>query len=107
MRQFLSGVAGDAADTTQMTEGLRAHLSKGAGAYSDPKSEIKEAMKDLKSFSFIACKDVEKRGVERIGFGVKNLCSYKMVTGRETHYATFYLTAQDKIADIWLYSHDE
>lgn len=107
LKQFLSNVASGATDSAQMTEGLRARFNYEALNYTTSKSEITAIMKDLKSVSFIACKDVEKRKVERIGFRVKNLCSYKLVTGQETHFVTFYLTAQDKIADIWIYSHSE
>jgi len=107
LKQFLSNVASNSLDSAQMTEGYRARFSYDALDYTTSKSEIPAIMKDLKSFSFIACKNVEKRKVERIGFQVKNLCSYKLATGQETHFLTFYLTAQDKIADIWIYSHPE
>jgi len=103
LKQFLSSVASGAIDSAQMTEGLRARFNNEALDYTTSKSEIMAIMKDLKSFSFIACKNVEKRKVERIGFQVKNLCSYKIATGQKTHFITFYLTAEDKIADIWIY----
>ena len=103
LKQFLSSVASGAIDSAQMTEGLRARFNNEALDYTTSKSEIMAIMKDLKSFSFIACKNVEKRKVERIGLQVKNLCSYKIATGQKTHFITFYLTAQDKIADIWIY----
>jgi len=103
LKQFLSSVASGAIDSAQMTEGFRSRFSYDALNYTTSKSEIPAIMKDLKSFSFVACKNVEKRRVERIGFQVKSLCSYKAATGQKTHFITFYLTAQDKIADIWIY----
>jgi CubicO group peptidase (beta-lactamase class C family) len=107
LKQFLSSVASGAIDSAQMTEGFRARFSYDALDYTTSKSEIPAIMKDLKSFSFVACKNVETRKVERIGTQIKNLCSYKIVTRQKTHFFTFYLTAQDKIADIWIYSHPE
>ena len=104
LKQFLSSVASGATDSAQMTEGLRARFGYDALNFTTSKSEIMTIMKDLKSFSFISCKNVEKRKVERIGFQVKNLCSYKLATRQKTYFLTFYLTAQDKIADIWIYN---
>lgn len=97
LKQFLSSVESGAIDSAQMSEGFRARFS------SDQKSDITKFMKSLKSFSYVDCKNVEKRGIERIGSQIKNLCSYKIVTGQKTHFVTFYLTAQDKVADIWIY----
>lgn len=106
LKQFLSSAASGAADAAQMTEGLRARFNNEALDYTTSKSAITAIMNDLKSFSFIACKNVEKRKVERIGFQVKNLCSYRVASGNETNFITFYLTGQGKIADIWIYSHE-
>lgn len=100
LKQFLSSVSSGAVDSEQMTEGFRARFG------SNQKDDITDFMEDLKLFSYIDCKNVEKRGIERIGFPIKNLCSYKVVTGQKTHFVTFYLTEQDKVADIWIYSND-
>lgn len=97
LKQFLSSVASGAINSAQMTEEFRARFS------SDQKSDITEFMKDLKLFSYVDCKNIEKRGIERIGFQIKNLCSYKIVTRQKTHFVTFYLTVQDKVAGIWIY----
>jgi len=77
LKKFLSSVASGAIDSAQMTEGLRARFNNEALDYTTSKSEITAIMKDLKSFSFIACKNVEKRKVERIGFQVKNYVATK------------------------------
>lgn len=107
LKQFLSTVASDSLDSSQMTEGLRARFNNETLDWTTSKSAIIPIMKGLKSFSFIACMNVETRKIERIGFPVKYLCSYRAVSGKETNFITFYLTGPGKIADIWIYSHDE
>ncbi len=98
LRQFLSDVANGIKDIPRTTPGLRARLT------AEIRSEVVAIGKELKSFSHIACSNVERRGATRIGAVVSRLCDYKMMTGQKKHYATFYLTSQDDVADIWLYS---
>ncbi|HEX6847607.1 MAG TPA: serine hydrolase domain-containing protein [Chitinophagaceae bacterium] len=107
LKEFLLSVAGSSIDSTQMTEGLFNRWTHEYYVYSNPKSEITDMVKDLKSFTFIACKDVQNKKIEKVGINVKSLCSYKIVAGAKTHFVTFYLTAEDKIADVWSYSHSE
>ena len=99
LRQFLSDVANGVKDSPHMSPGLRTRLT------TDNRSEVEAILKELKSFSHIACSDVERRGVTCIGATVSRLCDYKAVGGRKTHYFTFYLTPEDRVADMWIYSY--
>lgn len=101
LKQFLSDVANGADTSPRMTQGLRLRLT------ADNKSEVAAILKDLKSFVPISCENIEQRGVVRIGARVSNLCDYKVITGQKTHYVTFYLTAQDQVADMWIYAYDK
>ncbi len=100
LKQFLSGIAEGFVDSEQMTEGFRTRFS------SDQKSDIIEFMKDLKAFSYVECKNVEKLGIERIGSRISDICHYKAKTERKNYFVSFYLTAQNKFADMWIYSND-
>ncbi len=57
-------------------------------------------MKDVKSFTFVACDDVQERRIERFAVPVSRICYYKAVTPLETWYCWFYLTADGKGADF-------
>ncbi len=57
-------------------------------------------MKDVKSFTFVACDDVQERRTEHFGVPVTRICHYKAVTSLETRYCWFYLTADGKVADF-------
>jgi hypothetical protein len=54
----------------------------------------------LKSFNFIACDETGAKVVERLGERVIRACYYRMLTGTETRYYTFWLTADGKVADF-------
>lgn len=97
LKQFLSGVADGMIDSEQLTTGFRARIS------SDQKSDITEFMKNLKSFSYVDCKNVEKRGIERIGSRISDICHYNAKTESKNYFVSFYLTAQNTVADIWIY----
>lgn len=107
LKNFLLSVANTSINSAQMTEGLFYRWSHEQYVYGNPTSEIADIVKDLESFAFITCKNVQNQQLERVGAQVKNLCSYKITGRHETHFVTFYLTAQDKIADVWIYSHSE
>lgn len=54
----------------------------------------------LKSFTFIACDQVGAREVVRLGERVSRACYYRMLTGSETRYYTFWLTADGRVAEF-------
>lgn len=99
LREFLVDVANGVKDSPHMSPGLRARLT------ADNRSEVGAILKELKTFSYIACSDIERRGVTRIGAAVSRLCEYKAADGQKTHYITFYLTPEDRVADMWIYSY--
>ena len=93
LRDFLSTIArGD--NPPLMMPGLRAVLTPAISA------TITRRLKELKSFSFLACNEMQGRVVERLGAQVSRTCYYKMVTGSETRYYVFWLTSDDKVADF-------
>ncbi len=58
-------------------------------------------VKDIQSFKFIACDDIQHNRVARYGVAVKEVCYYRMVThGEEEYFWTFYLAADDSVADL-------
>ena len=97
-KEFLSGVADGVVDSEQLTMGFRTRFS------SDQKNDIVEIMKNLQSFSYLDCKNVEQRGIERIGSRISGICHFKAKTESKDYFVSFYLTAQDKVADIWIYN---
>lgn len=57
-------------------------------------------LKDLTSFTFLACDKVENRGIKQMGSLVDRICYFKLVTTKKTFYYTFWLTADGLIADF-------
>jgi D-alanyl-D-alanine carboxypeptidase len=99
LKQFLSKASGGEVEAGQTTEGFRARFG------ADRKIEIAELMKDLRAFSFIGCKSVLNGNVECLGSPVSRLCHYKADAGGKKHFVTFYLTSDERVADLWMYSH--
>jgi D-alanyl-D-alanine carboxypeptidase len=97
LKHLLSGVAAGVVDSEQLAPGFRSRFS------SDQKSAITGTMRNLQSFSYIGCKNVEKRGVERIGSKISDICHYRARTPSKDYFISFYLTAQNEVADIWIY----
>ncbi len=67
------------------------------------RASVKRALKDARSFSFIAGEDVAWRDLVRNGASVGRLSYYKLVTPSNARYYTFFLTNEDKIADLESY----
>jgi hypothetical protein len=61
---------------------------------------IAERMATLKSFTFIMCDEMSSRVIEHLGERISRVCYYKM-TGAETRYYTFWLTADVRVADFY------
>jgi D-alanyl-D-alanine carboxypeptidase len=93
LRDFLSNLAEGEA-TPLMTAGLRERRSGASVA------NLAKRLQELKSFTFLICDEVKERIVERFGAQISRTCYYRMVTGSETRYYGFFLTADDKVADF-------
>ncbi len=96
MRKLLSDIANGVTDSPLMTPERNATLNPVFMRYIATPSSLK----DLKSFTFVACDDVRERRIDRFGVRVSRICYYRLVTALETRYLSFYLTADDKVADI-------
>ncbi len=94
MRGVLSDIANGVKDSPHMTPGFQQSAASGYGGY----PSVRRYLKDLKSFTFLACDDVQEP--ERFGGLVRRVCYYKAVTPLETWYCWFYLTADGKVADF-------
>jgi len=91
MRSVLSDIANEVKDSPHMTPEFQ---EQRWGALN------RRYMKDVKSFTFVACDDVQERRIERFAVPVSRICYYKAVTPLETWYCWFYLTADGKVADF-------
>ncbi len=60
-----------------------------------------ERLATLKSFTFVSCDDAQARAVERLGARVSRVCHYRLVNAEETRYYSFWLTADNTVADFW------
>ena len=96
MRKLLSDIANGVTDLPRMTPERNATLSPIFMRYIATSSSLK----DVKSFTFIACDNVEDRRIDRFGVRVSRICYYKLVNALETRYLSFYLTPDAKVADI-------
>jgi CubicO group peptidase (beta-lactamase class C family) len=93
LQDFLSQIA-NGEQAPLMTPGLRAALSP------NTQSIIAPRLKTLKAFTFVMCDEVQGRAVERHSARISQRCYYKMMTGSETYYYTFWLTSQGQVADF-------
>jgi hypothetical protein len=92
-QDFLSHIAhGEHAPL--MTPGLRAALNPNAPGI------LATRLKAFNAFTFITCDKVQGRTVERHGPRISQLCYYKMTSGSETYYYTFWLTPPGQVADF-------
>jgi CubicO group peptidase (beta-lactamase class C family) len=93
LRGLLTSIAyGD--DSPLLTLGLVTSLNLNV------KNITATRLKKLTSFTFIICEDVRLRVVARYGERINDICYYKMKTGSETYYYTFWMTAEDRVADF-------
>ncbi len=96
MRKLLSDIANGVTDSLLMTPERNATLNPVFMRYIATSSSLK----DVKSFTFVACDNVEERRIDRFGVRVSRICYYKLVNALETRYLSFYLTPDAKVADI-------
>jgi len=97
LRQTLRDALADLAhgtDTSRITPGLRAAMP------AESRRILAARLAALTEFSFLTCDDVRGQPVTRLGVPVTRLCYYKMATGPETRYYTFWLTPDDRMADF-------
>ncbi len=92
MRNVLSDIANGVKDSPHMTSGFQESVVAANAGH----PSVRRYLKDLKSFTFLACNDVQEP--ERFGVLVRRVCYYKAVTPIETWYCWFYLTADGKVA---------
>jgi CubicO group peptidase (beta-lactamase class C family) len=93
LRSFLSNIA-KGEDTPLLTQGLGAILRPAT------RDIVKSRLANMKSFTFLACDDVQDRVFELLGAQISRSCYYKMVTVTETRYYIFRLTSDGKVADF-------
>jgi len=93
LRSFLTNIAKEE-DTPLLTEGLRPFIGPAT------RDIVKSRLANLKSFTFLACDDVQDRVFELLGAQISQSCYYKMVTATETLYYIFRLTSDGKVADF-------
>lgn len=97
--------------TTQQLQALLSNIAQGeevplmtlrrrVGLNPNTKTVLTARLKDLQSFTFLTCDDVQERAIERYGARISRICYYKMMTGPETYYYTFWLTPGGQVADF-------
>jgi D-alanyl-D-alanine carboxypeptidase len=62
---------------------------------------VGERLATLKSFTFVTCDDVQARSLQRLGARVSRVCHYRATNADETRYHSFWLTAENAVADFW------
>jgi CubicO group peptidase (beta-lactamase class C family) len=93
-KRYLADVAGGK-ESPLCTPGHRAWLAE---MDAKAREDTGRWLKELKSFSFLACDPVPERSIERLGAPVSHICYYRMATGAGTICWTVYLTSDGKIA---------
>jgi aminopeptidase N len=93
LRDLLTEMAKGATDSPHIVPGFRRQIPRG-------QATIARWLKDLKSLTFLAQEDVSGKGEEANGARVSRLRHYKLITGQDTLYLTFHLTADGKVAEM-------
>ena len=94
MRKVLSDIAKGVKDLPLLTPAFNDSLIWFSRFF------IASWLKNLQSFTFVACDNVEDRQIDRFGVRVSRVCYYKLVNALETRYLSFYLTSDAKVADV-------
>ena len=94
LREMLQHVAKDEPDPT---------LQPVLATYITPigRAIVGERLATLKSFTFVTCDDVQARSLQRLGARVGRVCHYRAINADETRYHSFWLTADNAVADFW------
>jgi D-alanyl-D-alanine carboxypeptidase len=101
---FLSDYASDK-ESRLAAPGLRVWLNRYKSGYPEyfatyVLAPLSAKLKERASFTFVACDEVEGRGIEHLGSLVNRICYFKLVTTKKTFHYTFWLTASGQIADF-------
>lgn len=95
LRELLTSIINQE-DSPLMTVGLLSSV----GQNENVKNITASRLKGVKSFTFLACDDVQGRRLDRYGEKVSRACYYKMKTGSATYYYTFWMTPKGWVADF-------
>lgn len=76
-----------------------------AGVGEQRRRSVRFWVKDIESFTFVACEDVTERKLDRFGLRIAKVCYYHQTGAGEVRYYRFYFTPDGKVADFW--SHTE
>jgi CubicO group peptidase (beta-lactamase class C family) len=93
LRDFLRSIA-YTDDSPLLTMGLVTSLNPNV------KNITATRLKKLASFTFITCEDVQRKVLARYGERITHICYYEMKTRSETYYYTFWMTADNRVADF-------
>ena len=62
---------------------------------------LADRMRTLHSFTFVTCDDTRAQPLERYGEPVSRVCHYRLINAYDTHYYSFWLLPDGRIADLW------
>jgi CubicO group peptidase (beta-lactamase class C family) len=97
LTKLLADLGKGTTDSPLLTPGERTTLAKmGLGA----RRRLAEQLKDVTALTFLRRDDLGEKAVERRGSQVSRVCMYRVAGGKTLHYATFYLTKDDKVAAL-------
>lgn len=92
VRAVLKDWASGAKDSPRLTPGLRPLLPPGGNPLTRGRLEKLEALE------FLGAPDLGGRQIERLGARVRRIAWYRMLSGGEMFYYTFYLTEDNRVA---------
>ena len=92
LKDFLSVVANGQADSPLLLPRQRSFVTPKGNA------TVTGWLKDLKSFTPLACDEVQERGIVQNNERISRICFYRMVTGQDFILFKFSLTAEGKVA---------
>ncbi len=84
-------------DLKQVTPELMTALSAFPQTNRD---ELSALLKKSKSFDFLARRDINGRGIAKIGVPVTSIWHYRLTTSDQAFYYSFYLTADKRVAQL-------
>jgi hypothetical protein len=94
IKRYLADVA-SSKGSPLCTPGHRAWLAE---LDANARKDTARWLKELESFSFLACDAVQDRRIARLGASVSHICYYRMATPSNTICWTVYMTSDGKIA---------
>lgn len=64
------------------------------------RDELSALLKKAKSFDFLARREINGKGILKLGVPVTSLWHYRLTTPDQTFYYSFYLTGDKRVADL-------